>query len=205
MIYPVDRVIRSLNNWALVNTVLFCMILVAYAVNKQSVINFCPNLSLIRSTASWPLEPPSDAEGWRHVRLQQAGKNASGQTHYLSLSGFELYGTVVGAVEEALGRPLNFDFFESFHVSGKPPPTPPLTQFFLTYYHLEQNVGLGKGRWGVSQKHGVILFKSKLTCPFPTVSSSETNFCLLHLSLFISFSSLIFLWFCWSWVGKTFI
>ena len=37
------------------------------------------------------------------MRLQQAGKNASGQTHYLSLSGFELYGTVLAAVEEPLG------------------------------------------------------------------------------------------------------
>ncbi|XP_048585863.1 E3 ubiquitin-protein ligase HECTD1-like isoform X2 [Nematostella vectensis] len=54
------------------------------------------------STASWPIEPPEDTKGWRHFRLQQAGKNASGQTHYLSLSGFELYGTVIGAVEEPL-------------------------------------------------------------------------------------------------------
>lgn len=60
--------------------------------------------SINRSTASWPLEPPSDQEGWRHVRLQQAGKNASGQTHYLSLSGFEVYGTVMAAVEEPLGE-----------------------------------------------------------------------------------------------------
>ena len=60
--------------------------------------------SINRSTASWPLEPPSDQEGWRHVRLQQAGKNASGQTHYLSLSGFEVYGTVMTAVEEPLGE-----------------------------------------------------------------------------------------------------
>lgn len=37
------------------------------------------------------------------MRLQQAGKNASGQTHYLSLSGFEVYGAVVAAVEEPLG------------------------------------------------------------------------------------------------------
>lgn len=56
------------------------------------------------STATWNLEPPSDSEGWRHVRLQQAGKNASGQTHYLSLSGFEMYGTVVRGVEEPLGK-----------------------------------------------------------------------------------------------------
>ena len=61
------------------------------------------NFLISRSTASWPLEPPSDQEGWRYERLQQAGKNASGQTHYLSLSGFEVYGTVVAAVEEPLG------------------------------------------------------------------------------------------------------
>lgn len=41
--------------------------------------------------------------GWRHVRIQQTGKNASGQTHYLSLSGLELYGIVTGVCED-LGR-----------------------------------------------------------------------------------------------------
>nr|CAD7452850.1 unnamed protein product [Timema tahoe] len=56
------------------------------------------------STSSWPLEPPSDeTQGWRHIRLQQTGKNASGQTHYLSLSGFEIYGTVTGVCED-LGK-----------------------------------------------------------------------------------------------------
>lgn len=56
------------------------------------------------STASWPLEPPADeSQGWRHVRIQQTGKNASGQTHYLSLSGFEIYGTVTGVCED-LGK-----------------------------------------------------------------------------------------------------
>ncbi|ESO05310.1 hypothetical protein HELRODRAFT_111260 [Helobdella robusta] len=49
------------------------------------------------STASWPLEPSKEEkEGWRHVRILQNGKNASSQTHYLSLSGFEIYGTVTG-------------------------------------------------------------------------------------------------------------
>ena len=28
------------------------------------------------------------------------GKNASGHTHYLSLSGFEVYGTVTGVADE---------------------------------------------------------------------------------------------------------
>ncbi|KAG7213737.1 hypothetical protein KM043_002970 [Ampulex compressa] len=56
------------------------------------------------STATWTLEPPNEEEqGWRHLRLQQIGKNASGQTHYLSVSGFEVYGEVTGVCED-LGR-----------------------------------------------------------------------------------------------------
>ncbi|XP_053980014.1 E3 ubiquitin-protein ligase HECTD1 isoform X6 [Hylaeus volcanicus] len=56
------------------------------------------------STATWTLEPPIDeTQGWRHLRLQQIGKNASGQTHYLSVSGFEVYGEVTGVCED-LGR-----------------------------------------------------------------------------------------------------
>lgn len=56
------------------------------------------------STSSWPIEVPLDEyQGWRHVRIQQCGKNASGQTHYLSLSGLELYGQVVGVCED-LGK-----------------------------------------------------------------------------------------------------
>ncbi|XP_023216677.1 E3 ubiquitin-protein ligase HECTD1-like [Centruroides sculpturatus] len=53
------------------------------------------------STASWPLETPSEeTQGWRHIRLQQTGKNASGQTHYMSLSGFEIYGTITGVCDD---------------------------------------------------------------------------------------------------------
>lgn len=56
------------------------------------------------STATWPLEPPTgETQGWRHIKIQQMGKNASGQTHYLSLSGLELYGTVTGVCLD-LGR-----------------------------------------------------------------------------------------------------
>ncbi|XP_075224551.1 ubiquitin fusion-degradation 4-like isoform X4 [Lycorma delicatula] len=57
------------------------------------------------STATWTLDPvPADeTQGYRHVRIQQTGKNASGQTHYLSLSGLELYGTVTGVCED-LGK-----------------------------------------------------------------------------------------------------
>lgn len=58
------------------------------------------------STATWPIELVAGCEetqGWRHVKIQQNGKNASGQTHYLSLSGFEIYGTVTGVCED-LGK-----------------------------------------------------------------------------------------------------
>lgn len=73
------------------------------------------------STSSWPLEPPAEeTQGWRHVRLQQTGKNASGQTHYLSLSGFEIYGTVTGVCED-LGETLfcqqNSGFLPVSHLS----------------------------------------------------------------------------------------
>ncbi|XP_049320167.1 E3 ubiquitin-protein ligase HECTD1 isoform X10 [Astyanax mexicanus] len=57
------------------------------------------------STATWPLDPPKDEkQGWRHIRIKQMGKNASGQTHYLSLSGLEIYGTVNGVCEDQLGK-----------------------------------------------------------------------------------------------------
>ncbi|XP_029035839.1 E3 ubiquitin-protein ligase HECTD1 isoform X7 [Osmia bicornis bicornis] len=63
-----------------------------------------PSLNEPGSTATWTLEPPADeTQGWRHLRLQQIGKNASGQTHYLSVSGFEVYGEVTGVCED-LGR-----------------------------------------------------------------------------------------------------
>ena len=53
------------------------------------------------STMTWPLEiDGEEKQGWRHVRLHQMGKNASGQTHYLSLSGFEIYGNVTGVCDD---------------------------------------------------------------------------------------------------------
>ncbi|XKL65492.1 hypothetical protein PGB90_008912 [Kerria lacca] len=56
------------------------------------------------STASWNLQPPAvEKKGWRHVRIQQKGKNASGQTSFLSLSGFEIYGTVTEVCDD-LGK-----------------------------------------------------------------------------------------------------
>eukprot|EP00794_Sanderia_malayensis_P020162 gene20162-22137_t len=58
------------------------------------------------STATWVIDSPSTSEGdqaWRMFRIQQTGPNASGQTHYLSLSGFEIYGTVSGVTEDTPG------------------------------------------------------------------------------------------------------
>ncbi|XP_055386641.1 E3 ubiquitin-protein ligase Ufd4 isoform X5 [Condylostylus longicornis] len=53
------------------------------------------------STSTWPVVcSPDETQGFRHIRVQQNGRNASGQTHYLSLSGFEIYGRVTSVCEE---------------------------------------------------------------------------------------------------------
>merc|ERR1719410_1026044 len=52
------------------------------------------------TTATWSLDTSAE---FRHIRIQQMGKNASAQTHYLSLSGFEIYGRVTGVCDE-LGK-----------------------------------------------------------------------------------------------------
>nr|XP_016939130.1 E3 ubiquitin-protein ligase Ufd4 [Drosophila suzukii]XP_016939137.1 E3 ubiquitin-protein ligase Ufd4 [Drosophila suzukii] len=53
------------------------------------------------STATWPITcATDDSVRYRHIRIQQNGRNASGQTHYLSLSGFEIYGRVVGVADD---------------------------------------------------------------------------------------------------------
>ncbi|XP_026315369.1 E3 ubiquitin-protein ligase Ufd4 isoform X2 [Hyposmocoma kahamanoa] len=48
------------------------------------------------STATWRIR--ADAP-YRYLRIQQNGKNASGQSHYLSLSGLEVYGKVISVIE----------------------------------------------------------------------------------------------------------
>uniref|UniRef100_W8ARD3 E3 ubiquitin-protein ligase n=1 Tax=Ceratitis capitata TaxID=7213 RepID=W8ARD3_CERCA len=53
------------------------------------------------STATWPIVcSPDEMQGFRHIRIQQNGRNASGQTHYLSLSGFEIYGRIVSICDD---------------------------------------------------------------------------------------------------------
>ena len=44
-------------------------------------------------------------------RIQQTGPNASGQTHYLSLSGFEIYGNVNGITDDQPGNLLESKIF----------------------------------------------------------------------------------------------
>lgn len=57
------------------------------------------------STCTWVIDCPADeTQGYRHVRIHQNGKNASGQTHYLSLSGFEIYAQRVLLVCDDLGK-----------------------------------------------------------------------------------------------------
>ena len=56
------------------------------------------------TTATWPLTPPTDDQGWRHYRVKLTGPNAAGHTHYLSLSGMEMYGEIRGLADEDLGE-----------------------------------------------------------------------------------------------------
>lgn len=51
------------------------------------------------STATWRIR--ADAP-YRFLRIQQNGKNASGQSHYLSISGLEIYGKVCYTVSSYL-------------------------------------------------------------------------------------------------------
>lgn len=72
-------------------------------VNWITLVTHNDDKSLIEpgSTASWPVVcSPEEIVGFRHIRIQQNGRNASGQTHYLSLSGFEIYGRVVSVCDE---------------------------------------------------------------------------------------------------------
>ncbi|XP_017857411.1 PREDICTED: E3 ubiquitin-protein ligase HECTD1 [Drosophila arizonae] len=72
-------------------------------INWTTLINHVDDKSLSEpgSTATWPIICSSDdTKGYRHIKIQQNGRNASNQTHYLSLSGFEIYGRVVGVCDD---------------------------------------------------------------------------------------------------------
>ncbi|CAI2350375.1 unnamed protein product [Caenorhabditis sp. 36 PRJEB53466] len=53
------------------------------------------------STHTWHVEEKGTT-AYRFFRLAQNGKNSSGQTHYLSCSGFEIYGDIVDVVLEQI-------------------------------------------------------------------------------------------------------
>uniref|UniRef100_A0A915DET1 E3 ubiquitin-protein ligase n=1 Tax=Ditylenchus dipsaci TaxID=166011 RepID=A0A915DET1_9BILA len=57
------------------------------------------------STATWPIAIEPGQGPYRYLRVAQNGKNSSNITHYLSLSGFEVYGTVVDVIDTEL-KPL---------------------------------------------------------------------------------------------------
>eukprot|EP00041_Stephanoeca_diplocostata_P036623 m.1344514 g.1344514 ORF g.1344514 m.1344514 type:complete len:2563 (-) comp24902_c1_seq2:195-7883(-) len=51
-----------------------------------------------------PRRPTHKHVGWRHFRLALTGPNEKGSTHYMSLSGFELYGKITEVSEDSLAR-----------------------------------------------------------------------------------------------------
>ncbi|XP_055917431.1 E3 ubiquitin-protein ligase Ufd4 isoform X1 [Eupeodes corollae] len=72
-------------------------------VSWVTLVTHSDDKSLVEpgSTSTWPIVcSPDENQGFRHIRVQQNGRNASGQTHYLSLSGFEIYGRVVSVCED---------------------------------------------------------------------------------------------------------
>ncbi|ALC39182.1 CG5604 [Drosophila busckii] len=77
-------------------------------VSWITLITHVDDKSLVEpgSTATWPIVcAAEETKGYRHIRIQQNGRNASGQTHYLSLSGFEIYGRVLGVCDD-IGKTL---------------------------------------------------------------------------------------------------
>lgn len=84
-----------------------CKLPHAFMIAPQFPLYYALLTQYVGTTATWPLDPPDDPEGWRHIRVKLTGPNASGQTHYMSLSGLELYGEIRGLADEDLGRVLH--------------------------------------------------------------------------------------------------
>ncbi|XP_047508837.1 E3 ubiquitin-protein ligase HECTD1 isoform X4 [Pieris napi] len=63
--------------------------------------------TLVTHTDEQALQEPGSTATWRvrcdipyrYLRIQQNGKNSSGQSHYLSLSGLEVYGKVISVID----------------------------------------------------------------------------------------------------------
>ena len=58
------------------------------------------------AAATWSLRDSEkvqkETQGWRFARIQQTGRNQSGSNYNLSVSGFEIYGTVTAVVLDPL-------------------------------------------------------------------------------------------------------
>lgn len=73
------------------------------ALNWVTLVTHLDDRSLTEpgSTCTWPIDcAPDETQGYRHIRIQQNGRNASNQTHYLSLSGFEIYGRITSVCDD---------------------------------------------------------------------------------------------------------
>eukprot|EP00730_Choanoeca_flexa_P004372 TRINITY_DN11674_c6_g1_i3.p1 TRINITY_DN11674_c6_g1~~TRINITY_DN11674_c6_g1_i3.p1 ORF type:complete len:1693 (+),score=518.61 TRINITY_DN11674_c6_g1_i3:500-5080(+) len=56
-------------------------------------------------THTWTLSVP-EAKPYRHIRVIMTGPNASGNYHYLSCSGFEVYGEIVGVSDKSFASSI---------------------------------------------------------------------------------------------------
>lgn len=81
------------------------------------------------STSTWHV-PEQGTIAYRYYRISQNGKNSSGQTHYLSCSGFELYGDIVDVVTEAICEdpPKKESSAGASSAASSSAPLPPLTK-----------------------------------------------------------------------------
>lgn len=73
------------------------------SINWVTLVTHTDDRSLTEpgSTCTWPIDcSAEEIQGYRHIRIQQNGRNASNQTHYLSLSGFEIYGRIISVCDD---------------------------------------------------------------------------------------------------------
>ncbi len=73
------------------------------------------------STHTWAIKG-SDSTPVRHVRVKLTGVN-SGSNHYLSLSGIEVYGAVVGVVLDPVAPQVAARQSRVAEVTSDPPPS----------------------------------------------------------------------------------
>ncbi|KAI1706427.1 E3 ubiquitin-protein ligase HECTD1 [Ditylenchus destructor] len=100
MMFPTDYTLRTpLRNWLLQGSKDNHVwdVLVTHSDDRS--------LKEPGSTCTWPILVEIGKGPYRFLRVAQNGKNSSNSTHFLSLSGFEVYGTIVDVVDSDL-KPL---------------------------------------------------------------------------------------------------